>query len=133
MRLIRNLTFFMAYYCQRFGGSSVLGFVVLRTAAALTQQRDLARIAFNMIMWILPQLKPGKGSEPELIPLLAQLSSIARAYSTEVRMTADREIFDVRYGLNHDVHPTCERQISYRSYRSGRVDCPKNQAPSYRA
>jgi hypothetical protein len=99
MRLIRNLTFFMAYYCQRFGGSSVLGFVVLRTAAALTQQRDLARIAFNMIMWILPQLKPGKGSEPELIPLLAQLSSIARAYSTEVRMTADREIFDAAQEL----------------------------------
>lgn len=94
IRLLRNLLFFVAYHCQQFGQSPVLGFVLLRTATALTQQRDLAMIAFNMILWILPRLHFIKGSEPELVPLLAEITSIARAYITKPRKEADTEIFE---------------------------------------
>ncbi|KAJ9107053.1 hypothetical protein QFC19_002922 [Naganishia cerealis] len=91
MRLMRNLAFFMAYHYRSFIESPVLGFVVLRTATALTQQRDLAIIAFNMISWILPQIEYMKGSESDLVPLLAKLSSVAWIYFTEPRTEGDEQ------------------------------------------
>ncbi|KAI5453722.1 Serine/threonine-protein kinase tel1, variant 2 [Naganishia albida] len=79
-RLVRNLTFFIAYYHQVFLSNAVLGFVLLRTGAVLAQHQDLAPISSNLISWILPRMKFLKGADADLVAILAKLSAVAMTY-----------------------------------------------------